>query len=182
MNQKSECLRITKKKLSNKRFRKSEEAIIMAVFSSNKDKDLKSIMKEIKLSRTTFYRHHSSMYQILADYEKYMVLEFKKRIENNNEIRSNYWQALIFLSEHKNIVNFSLKQENGKIIEKIVKTIKIELINPSETILEIYQKEIIALIETWIKAGFKKEEIEKTLNGIIYLSKTAHTRLNFFNI
>lgn len=153
----------------------------MAVFSSNKNQNLRNIMKQIKLSRTTFYRHHGSTNEILNDYEKYMLLEFKKRIKNTHEIRSTYWQALIFLSEHKNIVLFSLKQENGKIIEKIIKTIKIEKINYNETILEIYRKEIIALIETWVKTGFRKDEIEKILNGIIYLTKTINTRLNFFN-
>lgn len=185
MSQKSECLRITKKKLSNKRFRKSEEAILMAVFSSNKNQNLKNIMKEIKLSRTTFYRHHGSMNKILADYEKYMILEFKRRIKNANTtsigLKNLYWQMLVFLTEHKNIVTFSIKQENGKIIENIIKTVKIEPTNCNEIMLKIYQKEVVGLIEIWIKTGFKKEEIEKTLNDILYLTKTINSRLNFFN-
>ena len=154
----------------------------MAIFSSNKNQNLRSIMKKIKISRTTFYRHHGSTHQILVDYEKYMILEFKRRIKNIGEIRVIYWQMLMLLLEHKDIVIFSLKQENGKIIEKIVKTITLDEINHNEIILEIYQKEIIALIEVWIKTGFKKDEIEKILNGISHLTKTVRTRLDFFNI
>ena len=74
-------IRITEKRLKDKRFRDTEEAIVMAFFVLKDKICLKRLIKTAGISRSTLYRHHENINKIVPDYEEYMVSKYKRFIK-----------------------------------------------------------------------------------------------------
>ena len=67
---------ITEKRLKDKRFKKTEEAILRVFFETKECISVKSLAIKIGVARSTIYCHHKSIREILPDYEKYILKEF----------------------------------------------------------------------------------------------------------
>ena len=98
--------RITEKRLNNKRFKKSEEALIRAFFSERRRLNARVIMKRAKISRSTLYRHHRTIYDIVPDYEDFILVKYNRLMrkltdKKRTNMRIIYYQMLITISLEK---------------------------------------------------------------------------------
>lgn len=177
---------LTEKKLKNKRFHKTEEAIIMA-FSLIKDySSTKRFVKVAQISRSTLYRHHKTISQIIPDYEEYIFKKYKKVIQKllknkNITLRHLYQRTLIFIVANKKIAQFLYQFGNHSTLEKMIFLLQPKIIAAHRisnySMFRIYIKEVIEVIEQWENNGFKIDEISPTIGKIMYLTNTARDRL-----
>ena len=182
--------RITDKKLKNKRFQKTEEAIIMAFFLSKEKLSLKRLLYLAKISRSTLYRHHKNLTEIAPDYEKYILKKCKSYIKplmkkDEPGLKNLYQRILVFMVANRLIIRFLLKYSNQNFLEKIVRALKPKILATGKVangeMFNIYTKEIATIIEEWCKLGFKKDAIVPTTNKIMYLTDQAYIRLSPLN-
>ena len=150
--------RITEEKLKDKRFRETEKAILIAFFSMKEKIDTNGLIKKAHISRSTFNRHHKNVYEIVPDYEMYIMRKFKlnmAKLINKKmvEVEKIYWRMLLFMFKNRAILGMLIKNEEKGIIEKMVeavepKTIKIKG-DFRQEVLKVHIKEIVGLIEIW---------------------------------
>lgn len=75
-----------------------------------------------------------------------------------------------------------IEKGDGKIIEKMVRKIEPKLMEVyrlpknCEKILAVYEKEIIGVVEGWMRGDFKEDEMV-ILGDIMYLTETMRSRL-----
>ena len=69
-----------KKGLQNKRYRKTEEAIIEVLLSTDEMLSTKELTKRARISRSTLYRHHKAIPGIIPDYEKEILWRFRRAV------------------------------------------------------------------------------------------------------
>lgn len=178
--------KITDKKLSNKKFRKTEEAIIMAFFTSKSLLSVNRIIKIAGVSRSTFYRHHQNVYAVVFDYEKYILKKYTRMTKKftkkkSAKLRNIYCNMLIYIRAYNKVITFITKYGDPCIFEKLILVIKPILIKSStikdDLIFDIYIKEVSGIIEKWVDTDFDKNEIISTVNKIMYLTNVARTHL-----
>lgn len=179
--------RITDEKLKNKRFKKTEEAIIMAFFLAKDKLSLKRLLQLAKISRSTLYRHHKNLTEIVPDYEKYILKKCKNYMKplikkDESRLKTLYQRILIFMVANRFIIEFLLKNGSQNIIERIVKALKPMILASGKVtdgeMFKIYTKEVAAIIEEWCRLGFKKDDILPTTYKIMYLTDQAYIRLS----
>lgn len=181
---------LTKKKLKDVRFRKTEEAIFEAFFDEKREAKLSvgELAKKIGVNRVTVYRHHRAMYEIVEDYERYVLEEYEKivqkvRMRDKVDLRRIYYEMLVFILQNRRIFEALIKRGDLKIVEEMMLALKLEIIefaklpSHSEKILRVYIGEIVELIVDWGLGGFKEVELVKLLNNMIYLTNTVKGRL-----
>lgn len=178
---------LTEKRMQDKRFRKTEEAILDAVYSScNCDGTVVYVTRKAHIARTTFYRHHGAIRKIVNDYEEYLLRLFSnylRRWRHKQQIRLYFEQMLLFIVANKKTVWFLMRNDGGVVIEKMIKKLEPEIMNSYGISTKyrlgfaVYRKEVLGLIEEWGKGNFRIEELEKVLNNMVYLTKTIRKRL-----
>ena len=72
---------LTEQKLKDKRYRKTEEAIVGAFFLAQDNLNPKKIIKVANISRATLYRHHKSVYNVVTDYKEYITIQYEATIK-----------------------------------------------------------------------------------------------------
>ena len=176
--------RITEEKLNNKRFRKTEEAIIMAFFLVKDYSSIERFIKVAKISRSTLYRHHRTISQIVPDYEKYILKKYKKVIRGlpkKTTIKNLYQRTLIFIVANKKIAQFLHRFGNHNTLEKMIYCLKPKITSSgkitNDEMFKIYAKEVVGVIEQWEQGGFKMDETPSAVRKIMYLTNSARARL-----
>lgn len=178
--------KITEKRLRNKRFFRTEESIRKAYLIFRETISPERLIREAHISRSTLYRHHKNIYEIVPNYEAYVISRYTKFAKRLIKIRylhlkDIYEQTLIFIVKHQDTVNFLMQCSDRNIIENFLCILKPKILAtgkvPDGEILDIYIKEIATIIMTWQRSGPHKSEIPIALDKIIYLTNTAHTRL-----
>jgi len=177
--------KLTDKKLKDKRYRRTEAAIIRA-FSLVQDKfNAQRIIKTAKISRSTLYRHHGTVYRIALNYEEYINNKYrrlsKKLIRKKLNPRFIYQRTLVFIMVNQQIVKFVMDYNNSGIIEKMLINLS-PLVTSSgriknKTILDICIKEMTALVEEWFSDGCDKNSIITVADKLAQLVGTANSRL-----
>lgn len=177
--------RITDKKLRDKRFRKTEEAIILAFIEAKERLSPERIIRIAHISRSTLYRHHHSIQDIAPDYEEYILRKYHSFIKHNcNKKGTNcgflYHRILVFISVNHILIDFLLRFGNQNIIEQMILELNTTISiyeDFSEEIFYIYAKEVSGVIEKWGTGGYSRESITPTVRKITYLTDTALHRL-----
>lgn len=179
--------RITEKKLKNKRFRNTEETIIATLLTTKELLSPSRLIKIAGISRSTLYRHHQNVHKIIPDYERYISRRFKTnyaRLMKIGYIRLRFLYEQIFplLLANQPIIKLILQHDNHNFTEQIIAILKPKILTVARIsdgeAFRIYAKEVAALVETWCNNGFKKTEINPTVDKIMYLTNSAHTRLS----
>ena len=179
--------RITDEKLKNKRFRQTEETIIITFFSVKESLSLSHFFHTAHISRSTLYRHHKNLSEVAPDYEAYILYKCKKIMHSlmNNpkcQLRTLYSRILILMSANRLVMRFLLKYGRRDFFERMIITIKPRIIATNKItdgeMFKIYTKEIAGLVEEWGRAGFNKNTIVSTVDKIMFLTNTAHIRLS----
>lgn len=179
---------ITEKRLNDKRFKKTEEAILRAFFDKNGYITVMEIAKKVGVTRSTIYGHHRVMREIVKDYKKFILKKYNFTIKNVLQkkrmgARELYTQIMFFIIRNQGVFKIVMKENGREVFISMIDKLKPELMkymriaNNYETMYGVYKNEVATLLEKWGEGGFKKEEIESVLKDIIYLTDTARVRL-----
>ncbi|MBQ6461381.1 hypothetical protein IJJ36_03050 [Candidatus Saccharibacteria bacterium] len=179
---------ITEKRLKDKRFKKTEEAILRVFFETKECISVKSLAIKIGVARSTIYCHHKSIREILPDYEKYILKKYSKMVrqlahKKEKKSRVLYINILLFVLRNKRIFEILLKHRNKIVFEEMILRIKpmiegeMGLPENSEKLYKVFASEIAALIEGWGEEDFAEKNMSMVLSDIVFLTKTARTRL-----
>lgn len=180
---------LTEKNMSNGRFR-NKECIIFISFCKIKDyPSAKKLATLAGISRSTLYRHHKNVQCIPTDYEKYLLHNYHKVIRKLVHkkcitVRNVLFRTLIFISNNKEIMRMLFEDERKEIIKKMIDYLKPKISAEWGTkgnvdkMYDIYKNEILGCIELWSKQDFSEENLQTTLNDILYLTETASQKLS----
>ncbi|MBQ9018124.1 TetR/AcrR family transcriptional regulator [Candidatus Saccharibacteria bacterium] len=174
--------------MRNKRFRKTEDAILSVFFEEDNYISMGAVAKKIGVSRSTVYHHHRRLGEIIPDYERFMLGKYRRRArrllrKEGVRLRTIYIDMLLFIMQYENRFQMMRKSGNRNILNKMITEVvpkldgRMGLPKNSEKILRIYVSEIIEMIDYWGEGGFKDEEMEEVLSDIMYLTDTARQRL-----
>ncbi len=177
---------LTEKRMQDKRFLHSEEAIINAFLSIRDCISVKFLISRAQISRSTFYRHHKNIKRIVLDYEEYLLDKYSKVIntwKKDNELRFYFKQLLFFIISNKKIILFLIQHGEKEVLEELI--IELEPIVTSAMNLPkwarltivVYRNEITGLLTEWSKENFSDEDLNRILRSILYLTSTIRERL-----
>lgn len=179
---------LTEKRMANKRFRKTEEAILRVFFEEDYYVQMGEMAEKAGVARSTIYSHHRAVREILPDYEKYVLRKYRRvvrRMMKNGNVRLKriYLSMLFFMIQEKRIFEMLIKNHRRTLLEMMIGEIKMKVISyarlpkNSEKIFRVYISEVVGLVEEWGREGFLEVEIEKLLSEIMYLTDTMRSRL-----
>lgn len=174
--------------MQNKRYRKTEEAILEVLLKSKQMPSTQELTKRARISRSTLYRHHRAMPGIIPDYERDILIAFKREKflkQKDLNLENTYFKALIFILHHKRVFKILFKYSGDRVAENMVLTMKDKILheyrptakNPELT-LKIYAKEVAGIMEHWGNNNFSEQEINHTLKNISNLTITMKQRLS----
>jgi AcrR family transcriptional regulator len=180
-------LRLTDKRMSDGRFRRTEEAILVA-FMKNNWGSAGKIVKEAGIKRSTFYSHHKTVTVILLDYRKYIFKKYTKMMQRflkkeNISLKNVYFRLIMFVLANKKIFLMFLKVGDREVLNKMIDRMhfyierEARLTKKQKRVFEICKAELVVLIEEWEAKGFREDRIDALLDNMIYLTRTAWTRL-----
>ena len=179
---------ITEKRLRNRRFRKTEEAILRVFFEEDVYIGVEEMAKRVGVARTTIYNHHKAVREIVMDYKKYILRKYDRALKKQmtkKKLKTNeiYMQMLLFIIRNKTIFRIILRDGGQKIFAEMVMKNRAALMRRMglpinyEKVFLIYVGEVVALLEKWAKEGFEEAGIEIVVKDLIYLTETARSRL-----
>ena len=180
---------LTEKNMANKKFRKRELAISAAYFTFEDQRTSKAIAKRAGVSRSTLFRHHGSIQNIPQNYEDYLLSIFIDRInhlsdrQNNLPLKTTYFHTLIFISNHKKEFKGLFNDGHKDIIKKMLDVLKpiiasnLYYLGSADKIYNIYENEVLGVIETWDEHNYSITKLKRVLNDILYLTETAPKHL-----
>ena len=175
--------------MKDRRYRKTEEAILTAFFDEyKKGSTMRRLAKKIRVGRSTMYTHHHAIREVIPDYERYILNEYKQCVRErlkvkNIEIKMIYFDMLVFILKNRKFFEVFLKFEDRKIAIKMLGVLENKLVeymrmpSNSEKILAVYKAEVVEVIFEWGRRDWPEKEIEKVLADMMYLTKTARDRL-----
>lgn len=175
--------------MRDKRYRKTEDAILKVFFKESKNEiTMVKMAKKAGIGRSTMYVHHHAIKKIIPDYEKYILREYgltmrRRSRAKNTTLKSLYFDTLVFILRNRKIFEMFLRFDDRDIIIKMIEKLKVEIAGfarlpkNSEKIFKIYTGEIVEVIFEWGKKGLPENELEKVLSDIIYLTNTCRDRL-----
>ena len=182
--------RLTEKKMTNKRFRKAENAIFIAYYKLKDYPSAKLIAKKSKLSRSTIYRHHGQPQNIPRNYEEYLLCIYKKKIKKilnkkDVDLKTLFLRTLVYIHSNRKTLKVLFSSGQQEIIKKIFRILKLRIIKTwhlagnLDELYCVFENEILGIIEIWSKQEFDANSLNLVLNDLIKLTSTAPKRLTF---
>ena len=177
---------LTEEKLKNRRFRNTERAILVAFFSVQKMLSANELAKMARISRSTLYRHHRTVYEIMPDYREYILKKYKRSVgrlmrRKGIRLKSIYQGMFIFMVVNRKIMGYLLESGEKGVIEEMVVFLKPRVMAVwravEEEVFEIYVREVTGVVEMWALGGFDEMMVRIKLDKIMYLTETARERL-----
>ena len=180
---------ITEKRLNNRRFRRTEEAILRTFFEEDVFIGAKDMAKKAGVARSTFYHHHRTVREIVPDYKRYIMRKYNRLVrslcgEKKMTIRRIYSETLIFLIRNKRVFELLLRAGEIRVVKEMMMLHKSGVVNYMrincniDKIFGIYLSEIIEIIGNWGEKGFPEMEIRMVLDDMMFLTDTAKKRLS----
>lgn len=179
---------ITEKRLQNRRFKKTEEAILKVFFEEDIYIGTKEMAAKAGVARSTFYHHHRAVKEIVPDYKRYILRRYT-RVTNGLlrqkgvKMRTVYAKTLIFITQNRRVFEILLRSGEASVMKEMLFKIEVRLVKQmrlsrgARKIFMIYVGEVVELINGWCERGFSEKEIGELLDDIMYLTDTAKERL-----
>lgn len=180
---------ITEKRLGNRRFRRTEDAIIKAFFECGQYAAAEKIARRAGVARSTIYYHHQAVSEILPNYKKYIIKSYTRMIgkllkQKQAKMKQVFLSLLTFIMRNRSIFMIFAKAHDTEVMRTMVERLrsKVEsfarLPKNSEQTFQIYKGEIVALLEKWGEQGYREKEMPTMLGNMMYLTETARARLS----
>lgn len=179
-NKKGDECRLTEKRMANRRFRKTEDAICK-IFMRGTKKGISEAARSAGRPRSTFYYHHQSQDKILADYRRYILRKYNRLIRrisgSKADLKDMYLQLLMFILREKPVFLMFSKMGERKIFCQMVETLqpKIERVvgasNHEERVFDLYRAGMVTVLETWGSDGFLEEDMNRALTNMMTVTK-----------
>lgn len=174
-------LTITAKRLADKRFARTEDAILKAFFD-DPHITASQLARRTGIARSTIYNHHHSISKIIPNYENYILAKHSRLINkslkhSNPRIKTLYIQTLSFILQHKKVFTIFIKTENHAVFEKMAKKLRPMSLKDSEKVLSIYTSEVAKLLFLWGQQDFNEIHFESVLGDILVVTASARERL-----
>ncbi len=179
---------LTKKRLNNKKFFRTEDAILKVILREKDYMGLGTMAKKVGVARSTVYYHHRAIKEIVPDYKVYILMEYKRMMRKalkNNDIRIKqvYLKMLTFIMINRRLFmvfdKMGDKSEMSKMVDEL--RTKIEevtgLPHSSEKVFVVLRGELLAILEKWGESEYDEMMIEEVLGDLSYLTNTARNRL-----
>lgn len=171
--------------MKDKRFREVEEKILQLFFEYGYGLTAKMAAMKLGIARSTFYRHHKSVHDIMPDYARTILADVRTECKGCSEecVRSFFRGVLIMIVHQKVIFLIFLKMRNREVLVLILLKNQTMLLKYADfkveagKVFNIYIGEVIAIMAQWGESGFNYEEISLVLSDILYLTKTMKRRL-----
>ena len=174
--------------MKDKRFFRTEKAIFIAYYKLCDYPSAKKIARHAKVSRATLYRHHKCVASIPEDHERYLVQAYSKMIrkflaKNSADLKQIYFRTLVFILNHDETFRVLFRDNRREAVRKMIGKLrgKVEqrwrMAGNLDKMFNVYQNEVIGVIEAWGKQGFPAESLDTVLVDIMYLTRTARQRL-----
>lgn len=177
---------LTDKRMANKRFRKTEEAILKVFFEGDYYMCAGEVARKIGVARSTVYNHHRAVREILPDYEKYVLRKYRmvvRRRIKDIRLKSLYTRMLFFIVREKRIFGMLVKNGRRGVFEEMVLELRTKIVSytrlpkNSEKMFRVYTSEIMELVAEWGERGFDEAEVFGILKDMMYLTDTMRVRL-----
>lgn len=179
---------ITEKKLRNRRFRRTEEAILKVFFEEDIYIGIGKMAEKAGVARSTVYHHHRAVREIVPDYRKYILRNFKRGVarilvKKNVRVQTLYEYMIYFMIRHKKEFMVLAKGKDCEVLIEMLKVLrgKIEMAERlpknSDKIYIVYTGEVMELIKRWMVEDFDEAKVKKLLTNIMYLTTTMRERL-----
>lgn len=180
---------ITEKRLTNKRFRKTEDALLKVFLEEDGYIGIGAIAMKAGVARSTVYLHHRAAREIVPDYEEYIMRRYRRIVRKmlkvrGVKLRTMYLKILSFIVADKRIFDMLLRVQGNRIFERMLEEIRVKLIvtmglpKNSQRMFAVYESEVVKLICEWGNSGFREEEMGKLLMEIMYFTDTVRDRLD----
>lgn len=173
--------------MSNKHFFKTEQAIFIAYYKSRDYPSAQRIATNARISRSTLYRHHHNAQSIPRDYENLITATYSRRIQGlikkGASTKILFLRTLIFISHHKKVFKALFTDGRKEVVKQMLAKLKPVIItnwdqkDPLDKAYNVYENEVLGVIEAWSRCDFSSIRLNKTLNDILYLTRTAPKRL-----
>ena len=174
--------------MQNRRYRQTEDAILEVLLRSRTMPSTTELTKKAQISRSTLYRHHRAMPGIIPDYERDILVAFRresKKFSGRKELNLEnfYLKILIFILRYKRVFKILFKYSGDRVVETMVMVVEDQIVKgchltkSSKRVFKIYSKEVAGIIEDWGENGFAEDEISGILKKITYLTTTMKKRL-----
>ena len=178
---------LTEKRMRDKRFKRTEEAILRVFFEEDNYISPLEMAKKVGVARSTFYHHHRAIREIIPDYEKFLLCRYRRKIrrllkKRGVRMRVLFFEMLVFIMKHQETFGVLIRNKNTEIIEEMIKEMLPRIGQPmglpknSGKIVRVYISEIIEVIKMWGEEGFSSS-IGEVLDNMMYLTETARLRL-----
>ncbi len=175
--------RLTEKKMSDARFRRTEEAILDVIYENGLNLSTNQIVKKAGLSKSTFYLHHKTVHAIISDSKQFILRKYIRRIHGQKQIKRLYTTTLFFILGHKQLFIFLTEHGDRELIIAMLHQLDhhvetaTRLPKNSGKILRIHSGSVCELIIDWCKNGMPESDINRLLSEAMFLTTTMRTRL-----
>lgn len=179
---------ITEKRLANRKFKRTEEAILRVFFETKSYISIGKMAVKAGVARSTVYNHHRTVWEITTDYKEYILRKYQRLARKimkakNLRLRMVFVRILYFILADRKIFEILIKDGRVEIFEEMLVEIQpklaivMRLPKNSQTLFAVYKSEVARLIYEWGSKGFDQNEMKKILDEILYLTETARERL-----
>ena len=179
--------RLTEKRMSDRRFRRTEEAILKAFFEGDSYVSIGVMAERAGVARSTFYRHHKTVGMILPDYKKYILRRYRRFVGtlkgNRVGLRIVIMKIPVFILSNRNAFRTLNRCGDREVIREMIVYLKPKIVRAArlpknhEMIYKVYVGEVVELVNCWVKGGGRDAEMERLIDDIEYLTRTMRKRL-----
>lgn len=176
---------ITDKRLNNRRFRKTEEAILKVFFEEDNYISLGKMADKVGIARSTIYRHHKTVREIVPDYQKYILRKYRYLMHKikKGRLKVMYERMLLFMLQNRQIFEVLLKNGERGVLKSMIVIMEPEIVKYARLpknygkVFLVYMNEVVGLIEAWALDGFDEKKMRGLLVDVNYLTDTLRARL-----
>lgn len=165
----------------DKRYQKTEEQMLRLFFIYGDTITIERMAKILGVSRSTIYRHHKSLKELIDYYTKKVVSECGELCEEN--VKRFYTDLLIYIIKNREVFLVFYKMRDSRAILKVLEMNENSLMEYAgykrrvRKVFNIYKYEVMAVMNVWGEKGFSRDDFDVVLNDILFLTKNMKVRL-----
>ncbi len=169
----------------DKRYQKTEEQMLRLFFIYGDTITIERMAKILRVSRSTIYRHHKSLKEMIEYYIKKTVDECGEFC--NDDTRKLYTDLLIYIIKNREVFLVFYKMRDSRALFTVLEMNEDSLMEYAgyrqrvTKVFNIYKYEIIAVMDAWGENGFNRDDFDVVLNDVLFLTKNMKVRLGPLN-